>query len=191
MDQITLMPRVVQNLVGALKVRCRHDACGELLLFEHLALHERSQCSHRNEDAVKKEEAEEAATMVEMNDSLKRAERHHEMLNDEGGDERDSGPEDGAEMYAYGARQIHEATLAAELVAQGVSIVDVAEILNMTEADAGRLAASGCREETDDEGRLVERHLERLVSLEEDLELFGDHISEQLRAAGDSSADDY
>ena len=102
------------------------------MALEHLLKHERSECEHRNQEAIQAQEEAEAARLRESVEVANRAERSAALLHGVGADEVEDGAEDdeeGAEFYASGARQVAENNLAAELLAEGVSLEEVAEIL--------------------------------------------------------------
>jgi len=101
------------------------------MALEHLLKHERSECEHRNQEAIQAQEEAEAARRDSV-EAANRAERSAALLHGVGADEVEDGAEDdeeGAEFYASGARQVAENNLAAELLAEGVSLEEVAEIL--------------------------------------------------------------
>ena len=116
-----------------LQVRCQ--SCPKEMALEHLLKHERSECEHRNQEAIQAQEEAEAARLREREEEVEaanRAERSAALLHGVGADEVEDGAEDdeeGAEFYASGARQVAENNLAAELLAEGVSLEEVAEIL--------------------------------------------------------------
>ena len=166
-----------------MQVRCQ--SCPKEVAFEYLAKHERVECEQRDPETTRAQEEAEAARMRAGREAAARAERRAALLNGVGesgaadgdGDGDEEGDaDDGAEFYAAGARQVAENNLAAELLAEGMSLQEVAEILQVSQRQARRMAREGksdddaLRSETRTTSQVLQAQMAEMEALIEEVE---------------------